>query len=180
MFQRKNLSFQFLPETVVLTGAQMANLQNIFSDVSVKVKGGLLRNTLAHFVSYEHCNRDAQMDSTNPDIFCDFHDYANLTHSLTKLLTKYVSKKICDIFKCFACSENYPMSDLHACASESPSEKFSEYFESAFYNLDWRQLAKDFYKENEYDFSVVPIDEFISFLNISDVLNDVKQMYINN
>ena len=180
MFQRKNLSLQFLPESIVLTGAQMANMQDIFSDINIKVKECLLQQTLAHFVFYEHSQSDKELNDSNPDIYRDFHDFANLSHSLAKCLTKYVSKTIDEIFNCFACKENYPLSDLHACVTQSATEKFEEYFDIAFYKLDWRQLAKDFYAENVNDFLIVPIGEFFSFLNISNVMEDVKQMYIDN
>ena len=42
IFQRRNLCFQFFPENVVLTGTQMANLQNIFFNINIKVKESLL------------------------------------------------------------------------------------------------------------------------------------------
>ena len=133
MYQRKKQSFQFLLEAIVLFGVQMANLLNVFSVISVKVKEGLLQNTLVHFLSYEHSNNEVLKDNTNLDIYCDLHDFANLMHSSTKILTKYVNTKICDIYQCFACREMYPISDLHACVSQSPSEKYEEHFDSAFY-----------------------------------------------
>ena len=180
LFQRKNFSFQFLPENVILSGVHMANLQYLFSDINVKVKECLLQNTLAHFVSYEHSQRETEVDNSNSDTFCDLHNFINLTSSLTKCLTKYVSGKINEIFHCFACKEKYPMSDLHSCATYSFTEKFEEYFDVAFYNLDWRQIAKDFYNENVNDFLFVPIDDFFAFLNVTDILSDVKKMYTNN
>ena len=75
---RKKINFQFLSENVVLSGAQTANMQ-VFSEINVNVKECLLQNTLALFVSHEHSQRETLMDKTNTDIFCDFHDYINLT-----------------------------------------------------------------------------------------------------
>lgn len=180
MFQRKNLSFQFLPENVILAGSHMANLQDLFSTISAKVKECLIQQTLGYFVSFEHTHAETIPDSSNANIFCDFHDYANLTFSLKKCLTKSVSVKICELFYCFACKADYPKSDLHACITFSPTEKFEGYFELAFYKLDFRQLAKDFYLENANDFSIVPVDNFFSTLDVSSVLKDIKKMYIEN
>lgn len=180
MFQRRNLSYQFLPENVILTGSHMAKLQDLFSTISVKVKECLIQQTLAHFVSLEHIHVETEPERSNADIFCDFHDYANLTFSLKKCLTKLVSEKICELFDCFACKADYPKSNLHACITFSPTEKFEGYFELAFYKLDFRQLAKDFYHENVNDFTIVPIDNFFSTLDVSSVLKDIKKMYVEN
>ena len=69
---------------------------------------------------------------------------------------------------------------MHACISQPPSEKLEGYFELSFYKIDWRQLAKEFYNENADTFFTVPVADFFSNLDVSDVIDDIKKMFVEN
>lgn len=116
----------------------------------------LIQQTSAYFVSFELTTTNTVLKSSNADIFSDFHNCANLTDLSTKCLTKSASIKNCKLFICFACKANYPKSDLFAYITQSSTEIVEDYFELAFYKVEWRQLAKDFYHENTDVFLIVP------------------------
>ena len=178
MFQRKNLSFQFIPDSVILTQREMHRLRDYIPQINLKLQEHLIKDTLAHFVSHEHSQHSEVENSNDSILYCDFHDYANLIHSLSQCLCKALSLKIMDIFICFGCESGYPKPDFHDCEFQSNAEKLDKYFELSFYMLDWRLIAKNFYNENATEFHVLSPGEFFSSLDAMSLISDVKKLYI--
>ena len=178
MFQSKNMCFEFITDNVLLTQREMHQLRDYFPQINEKLKEHLIKETVAYFLSHEHCKSSNVENVRDSQVFYDFHDYTNLIHSLGKCLLRALSLKITEIFVCSGCNSGYPKPDFHDCESLTNEEKFDLYFELAFYKLDWQQIAKNFYSENASDFHVISSSEFFSSLNVMSLICDVKKIYI--
>ncbi|KMQ82812.1 activated rna polymerase ii transcriptional coactivator p15 [Lasius niger] len=174
MFQRKSLQLTFLPENIVINRRQMQRLRDLMDTINVTLNNFLIKETLCYFTAQEQKNNADVLQLAASQIFNDFPDYTEVTDSLSQLLVKYLSPKISECFQRFLPNNM----DLYEHLTQSRQEKFENYFEMSLYQLDWQQLAKDFYMTHPPNFAIIMVSDFFSNLNAEELFKKVKQLYI--
>lgn len=103
-----------------------------------------------------------------------------LLESLKKCLCVALTLKITELIKCFGCRDSYTANFMHDCMTKTRSQKWSECFDRALYQIDIGNLAKDLVLKNlNVDFdTVLGIQEFFDCIIVKEVLNAVQKMYI--
>lgn len=69
---------------------------------------------------------------------------------------------------------------MHDCMSNSRTEQFDEYFEQALFQINLKDVAKDFVKNNlNVDFNfVLGQQEFFDAVDTKGLFKSIKKMYI--
>ena len=175
LFQRKNLSMQFIPEFVVLQGAELGKLYDSVSVITDCVKDSLVTYSLEYCIAQELKNPSLGLNPVDkPDPFLDLMD------SLRKCLTVSLTLKIAELLKCFGCREFYDAKFMHDCYTISRSEKWSENFDQALFSIDMRDIAKDIVKKNlTLDFDLVlGQQEFFDAIDVKKLFESIQQTYV--
>lgn len=175
LFQRKNLSMQFVPEHVVLRGSEMAKLVDNKNFITECVKDALITYTLFFNITNELSKPNWDF---KPDENCD--GFLQLIESLGKCLCISITRKIVEIINCFGCRDHFQVDFMHDCMSNSRTEQFDEYFEQALFQINLKDVAKDFVQNNlNVDFNfVLEQQEFFDAVDTKGLFKSIKKMYI--
>lgn len=175
LFQRKNLSLQFVLERVVLRACEFVKLMDNMNIITDRVKEGLITYTLAHYMAEELSNIHLEIKPK-----CDPGAVLQLLESLSKCLTVSISLKITEMLNCFGCRESFSVDFMHDCVTKSRAEKFTEHFDKALYSINMRDVAKDIVHKNlniDFDY-VLGQEEFFDALDVKKVIESIEKMYI--
>ncbi|GFQ92663.1 PC4 domain-containing protein [Trichonephila clavata] len=181
IFQRKDSSFQFVPERVLLNGDNLDQLHDSYEPVLKCVKNKLLTYTLSEYVMAE-VDRLPEIDSFYYDVGSP-HGLHELFESLCKCLTKYVSNTISLFVKldCVVCQDDIVLPEIHECMNVSKRDCFDVYFDRALYNIDWQALAVDFVSLNKNrPYIKFFRDDMFDLMEIENVFKKVEDMYVND
>lgn len=180
MFQRKNMSLEFKPETAVLTDDEFTKLHSISQEITKSFRNVFLQDTLKHLVISELENYpkipipDEMGDPDLPDGWCETRD------SLFKCLTNCWSDNINQLFKCFGCNNILLSQDDHECMTETLDDRFDRLHEMAFDNIDWKILAGEFVKLNHTFYYFAPLIfmyDLFECLWYDDATEECKKLY---
>ncbi|GFY03782.1 PC4 domain-containing protein [Trichonephila clavipes] len=180
LFQRKDSSFQFVRERVLLNGENLDQLRDSYERVLKCVKNKLLTYTLSEYVVAE-VDRLPEIDSLYYDVDSP-HGLHELFDSLCKCLTKYVSNNISLFVKldCAVCQDDFILPKIHECMNVSKRDCFDMYFERALYNIDWKTLAVDFVNLNKNrPYIKFFRNDMFDLMEIENVFKKVEDMYVN-
>lgn len=174
LFQRKNLSMQYVPEHVVLRAVELAKLDDSKNFIMECVKTELITYTLFNNITKEIHNSNLDL---KPDITCD--GFLQLIESLGKCLCVFITLKITELMNCFGCRDHYQADFMHDCISKSRTEQFAEYFEQALFQINMDDVAKDIVKKNlNVDFNyVLGQQEFFDAVDVKGLFKSVEKMY---
>ncbi|GIY23773.1 hypothetical protein CDAR_418151 [Caerostris darwini] len=183
LFERKDMTFSFLPEKVVLNKVQYITLLEYFNEVSDYVKKKLLTYTFTEYVKYELKKRpDDSYDEKWGNYDTDTPaGPSELSESLCDCLTNNISININQFIRdeCFVCKNGLELTE-HECKVVSPQECFNIYFVKALFAVDWHALAIDFINLNingpylrEFAY------EMDTFLDCNLIFKKIEEIYVN-
>lgn len=178
LFQRRNHSLEFIPKWIVLKPKHVNKLDKCSEDISQIVKEAFIRLTMDSFVKKElenfsqsHC---AEIEPDNPEGFSE------LFKVLVKCMKQCIATRIFELFQCDGCKEPTPF-NFHSCLNMSIEDKFADYFISALYTLDWKQLSHEFVKENVSNChfqNLIFSFDFFSNLDVNNLFKEIEDLYI--
>lgn len=182
LFQRKNSSFQLVPERILLKGEQITRLYSSYTQILEQVKKSLLTYSLgervrAEIKKYPDDGRWEGWDVDTPQGFDE------LTNELCKCLFDSISHNISVLSKteCIDCKNGFVFNmEMHECANMNKQEKFGVYFEQAFFNIDWDDLASKFVKSNVNKpyLRWFQVDLFTE-LDTEKMFSKIEEMFVN-
>lgn len=174
LFQRKNMSLQFVSEHVVLRGPEMGKLVTNMHDITDRVKDGLITYSLSYYIS-EELNSNTNL---KPVYNCDA--FSILLDSLSQCLTEALSVKITELINCFGCRESYSVGFMHDCLAMTRSEKWVEYFDRALYAINMSDVAKNIVHKNlNMDFGyVLGQEEFFDAILVPKIFESLEKLYV--
>lgn len=175
LFQKKNLSMQFVPECVVLRGPELGKLADKKNFITECVKSNLITYTLSFNLDKEIKHSKLNLKTS------DYSEgFLQLIESLGQCLCVFITLKITELINCFGCRENYQANFMHDCTLLSREQKFEQYFDRALFLLNWNDLAKDILQKNlniDYDY-VLYQQEFFDAIDADGLFKSIKKMYI--
>lgn len=162
LFQKKNTSFEFRNEFVVLSSNELFQLKRSAETISDRINDLLISHTLSHYV-YQQVT-EKQLDFNEHG---GVYDPEKIEYSLSKCLTTAITQKITEVTDC---NDTYDIAD-----------KFELFFERALYTLDWNSVAKDFVEENK-DFGLLGAlndeEEFFDVIDVKALFKSIENMYM--
>ncbi|GFU47179.1 PC4 domain-containing protein [Nephila pilipes] len=182
LFQRKDLSFQFVPERVLLNGENLGKLRDSYELVFECVKNKLLTYTLCEYIAPEVDRLPENELSLNYDADNPFGLY-ELTDSLCRCITKYIADNISLYLKldCDVCQNDYCVPKIHECINVKKKDSFEIYFERALYNINWHAFAVEFVNLNKNNPHIKHFsNEIFDFMEVEKVFKKVEDMYVND
>ena len=172
MFQRRDRSFQLVPETIHLNEQQCYVLLSSSNRVKDDVEVSILTNTLRHHIEKLLLNQASSETQTYKAQ--NYHTgLAETLESLRECFLQLLKLKITELAPCYGCDEV-------PCTCHSLEELLNTYFESALYAIDYFELAKYFVEQNvqhPYFYNLIMHHNFFSSINIPSFLSQVKNMY---
>jgi hypothetical protein len=175
MFQRRDGSFQFVPEAVHLNEEQCYLLVRSTQRVKDLIEISLITATLQHHVVKlvsEQASTEARAYMARPHS----NGLAETRDSLCKCFLEFITLKIKEIALCYGCFDNVDQT----CTCYTPKELLNMYFETALYVLNYAELAQKFVGENMhhmYFAKLILTGNFLTDFNVSSFLNHVKNMF---
>ena len=172
LFQRRDKTLQFVPETVRLDEQQCYVLLSSSQRVKDLIEVTILTITLRHHVVklvLQQASSEAQAYVPHPYNI----GLSETMDSLCKCFHEFISLKIKELAPCYGCNEV-------PCSCHTKEELLNMYFESALYALNYAELAQQFIVENMhyiYFVNLILTRDFFTNINVSSFLNDVKNMY---
>ena len=172
MFQRRDRSFQFVPETVHLDEQQCYVLLSSCHRVKELIENSLLTVTLRHHVEklvLEQASAEAQGYIAQPYS----KGLYETTDSLRKCFFECLSLQIKEMAPCYGCDEM-------PCTCHTAEELLNTYFETALYVLNYDELAQNFVGKNmhqEYFVNIILCKNFFLTIDVSSFLTHVKRQY---
>ena len=172
MFQRRDKSFQFVPETVHLDEQQCYVLLSSVHRVNDLIEISLLTATLRHHVEklvLEQASDEARTYISQPHS----KGLSETLDSLRKCFVEFFSLKIKEMALCYECDEM-------PCTCHTLEELLNTYFETALYTMNYTELARKFVAENMhhmYFVNLILCKDFFHTIDVPSFLNQVKNMY---
>jgi hypothetical protein len=172
LFQRRDKSFHFVPETVHLDEQQCYILLSSVLRVKDLVEISLLTVTLRHHVE------KLVLKQASPEARAYvLHPYnvglVETLDSLRKCFLEFISLKMNELAPCYGCDEV-------PCSCHSKEELLNVFFNSALFEIDYSELAQKFVSENMhymYFVNLILTRDFFTNINVPSFLNDVKNMF---
>ncbi|GFT89765.1 PC4 domain-containing protein, partial [Nephila pilipes] len=153
LFQRKDSSFQFIPERILLNGENLGKLRDSFELVFECIKNELLTYTLCEYVEPEVDRLPENVHDLNYDADKPYGLY-ELTDSMSKVLE---------------------------CMNVNKRDCFDIYFERALYGNDWHAFAIEFVNLNKNNPYIKQFSNEVFYdMEVEEVFKTIEEMYVNN
>jgi len=172
MFQRKDKSLQFVPETIRLDDQQCYVLLSSAQRVKDLIEVTFLTITLRHYV--EKLVQQQASSEAREYVPRSYHDgSAETLDSLCKCFLEFISLKMNELAPCYECDEL-------PCSCHTMEELVNAFFNSALIEINYSELAHKFVESNIhhlYFFNLILTRDFFTNINVPSFLNDVKNMF---
>lgn len=175
LYKREDMSFQFVPERVILTSKQLSQLSGFTPTINEKIKESLIKYSLPYHIYREFDKKDRL------GLEKYFERVDLLKKSLVMCITFALSVNINKITDCKGCKETGDLQFMHNCL-RSRADKFEECFERAFHLINFCDVAKDFVERNCHVeiADVFAQSEFFDVLNVNDFIYAIEKMYVGH
>jgi hypothetical protein len=175
LYQKKDFSFKFVPDRVLLHECEMQKLREFSDKISDCVIESLVRNTFSLIVKKElkniYCEDRYEDDMGRPEIEID------IIKSLCECMNIFITLRICKLFNCFGCVNNCKD---HECLRVNSTEVFKKYLKPAMFSINWLDVAQLFVHKHKNcgHFHTLVLDrEFFERLDIMNVLKNIEKLF---
>ncbi|GBL60037.1 hypothetical protein AVEN_40776-1 [Araneus ventricosus] len=172
IFEKEDLTSQFSPSVCLLSKEQWVCLKQIRKDVTFAATcllfGKIFMNLLRKEIS-------AQTPKALFTDECSDIEIVLIT-SLLELLRDYLEENIQLVQKCHGCETFQGNPLAHECVAYN-YERLNYYGDLAIFNMNSRQLVRDFVQKNAHIINYVN-ETFIANLNMLNLIEKAKEMYV--
>lgn len=181
LFVKRDKSFQFVPERIILSSDQVKILRCSVDRVKELMESSLLMYTLRFHVEKGLNNYPSPTMEVNEDVTGFPEGFHDCIGSLSRCLKLLICAKIHELIDCYGCIHNSLTQNDHSCIGSLES-RCDEYFDMALYSLNYIDLAQQFLTDNvhhAYFRNLILFHDFFLSLNVPELLKSVRYLYVN-